>query len=72
MRFFVDRIEDGRCFIESESGEASAVLGYIPENAAEGDCLVMTENGFAPDPEYTKKRRDKISALKQRLIGKER
>lgn len=70
-RFFIDRIEDGRCFLEAEGGGFSVTLSYVPAGSSEGSCLIMTENGFTPDDKYTKKRRSEIAALKNRLSGKE-
>ncbi|MDE5583490.1 MAG: DUF3006 domain-containing protein [Ruminococcus sp.] len=64
----IDRFEQDFAVVETDDGIIDVSVVYLPENAREGDVIVLTENGYVIDVEETTRRREEIKNLMKRLI----
>ena len=64
----VDRIEGENAYIEDEAGIRAVPRTLLPEDAREGDVLILTGGIWRVDAEKTEKRRTMIKNRLERLI----
>ena len=64
----VDRIEGKNAYIEDETGIRAVPRTLLPEDAREGDVLILTGGIWRVDAEKTEKRRTMIKNRLERLI----
>lgn len=71
--YVLDGVEDGIARLESpEGGLYCLPAKQLPETAREGDCL-REENGcYIVDEQLTALRRERLSALRSRLIKRKK
>lgn len=76
MRYFVlDGREGTIARLTADTGELFTVdCAVLPENVAEGDCLVYneTEHLYTADRQETEARRQRLREKRMRLLHKER
>ena len=64
----VDRIEGENAYIEDKTGIRAVPRTLLPEDAREGDVLILTGGIWRVDAEKTEKRRTMIKNRLERLI----
>ena len=64
----VDRLEWKNAYIEDETGIRAVPRTLLPEDAREGDVLILTGGIWRVDAEKTEKRRTMIKNRLERLI----
>ena len=64
----VDRIEGENAYIEDETGIRAVPRTLLPEDAREGDVLILTGGIWRVDAEKTEKRRAMMKNRLERLI----
>lgn len=64
----IDRFEGDTAVIETDSGMIEADVSELPENAREGDVLVIENGQYVVDAETTEQRRRKNSDRLRRLF----
>lgn len=64
----IDRFEGETAVIETDGGMIGIDVSELPENAREGDVLVLENGRYAVDPEATEQRRKKASDRLRRLF----
>ena len=64
----VDRIEGENAYIEDETGIRAVPRTLLPEDAREGDVLILTGGIWRVDAEKTEKRRTMMKNRLERLI----
>ena len=69
MKLIIDRFEEDYAVCESETGMVNIKRSDIPNDAAEGDTLVLSNGGYFIDREDTEKRRKEIEKLQEKLFG---
>lgn len=67
-KLIVDRIEEGIVVCENSMGES--IILENPPACKEGDCLILTEQGYIVDEKETNNRKEKIQSLFDRLKNK--
>ncbi len=65
----IDRFEAELAVVETEDGMLHIPRTLLPADAAEGDVLRRTENGWETDAEATRARREKLAARRCRMQG---
>ncbi|MBO5104535.1 MAG: DUF3006 domain-containing protein [Ruminococcus sp.] len=66
----IDRFEQDFAVVETDEGIIDVSRMYLPENVAEGDVILLTENGYIIDKQATEKRRAEIREMMKRLMKK--
>lgn len=56
----IDRFEENFAVIESDNGMIEIERKLLPENASEGDVIILTDGVYAVDTEATESRRMRI------------
>lgn len=69
MKLIIDRLEGDFAVCESETGVVNIKRSDIPNDAAEGDTLVLSNGRYSIDREDTEKRRKEIEKLQDKLFG---
>ena len=69
MKLVIDRFEENFAVCESETGMDNVKCSDIPNDAAEGDTLVLSNGRYLIDREDTEKRRKEIEKLQDKLFG---
>ncbi|MBR6618592.1 MAG: DUF3006 domain-containing protein [Oscillospiraceae bacterium] len=64
----IDRFEGEFAVIETEDGTQNIPRTQLPEDAAEGDVLRRTEDGWETDAEATRQRRERLAARRRRML----
>lgn len=70
-KLILDRFEGDYAVCEREDGTLTDVLRtLLPADAAEGDCLLLDDDGsLTADPEATESRRSSAARRMRRLFG---
>ncbi len=69
MRGIIERFEEEICIIELEDGSFINIpTALIPEEAKEGDCIVINEKEIFIDEDATKMRKQEIQNLMDELF----
>lgn len=66
----IDRFEQDFAVVETDDGIIDVSRVYLPENAAEGDVILLTENGYVIDEAATAERRKSMAERLSRLTGR--
>ena len=64
----IDRFEGETAVIETDGGMIEINVSELPENAREGDVLVLENGRYTVDPEATEQRRKNASDRLRRLF----
>ena len=73
VRYSVDRFEgDLAVLVDDEGISRTELLSALPEGTHEGTILLLTEEGYSPDPDTESKRREQVLSLQERLRRKSR
>lgn len=65
----IDRFEGDFAVVETDSGMTDILKELLPENAEEGDIILLTDNGYIIDEQATAERRKSIAERFSRLKG---
>lgn len=65
----IDRFEQDFAVVETDDGIIDISRVYLPENAVEGDVIVLTDNGYIIDEQATAERRRAVTEMFSRLTG---
>ncbi|MBE6885015.1 MAG: DUF3006 domain-containing protein [Ruminococcaceae bacterium] len=69
-KYIIDRIEEGWAICEGEAGNHICIAAeQLPEEAKEGDCLIVEGTRIVVDREETEKRRAHIRNLMLRAMS---
>lgn len=64
----VDRFEGDFAVLETDSGMIDVEKSRLADDICEGDVIVETENGYIKDYTTTQQRREKMIALRNKLM----
>ncbi|MDK2821473.1 MAG: hypothetical protein PWP31_1438 [Clostridia bacterium] len=65
----IDRFEGEHAVVELEDGKMKDIKkSLLPDNAKEGDVLIINEKGIKIDKEETHKRKEEIKSLMDELF----
>lgn len=64
----IDRFEGDTAVIETDGAVSDIDRAELPEEASEGDVIVLTEEGWRIDADATDKRRADVRRKLERLI----
>lgn len=70
MKLIIDRFEGNLAVCENENLETINLLEY-PDDAKEGDCLVLIDGKYVIDNDSTEKRRENAQNLLKSLFKKQ-
>lgn len=65
----IDRFEGDIAVAETDGGMLDISRDLLPENTAEGDVIVLTDNGYIIDGQATAERRRAMAERLRRLTG---
>lgn len=64
----VDRFEGNFAVLETDSGMIDVEKSRLADDIREGDVIIETENGYIKDYNTTQQRREKMIALRNKLM----
>ncbi|MDI3545153.1 MAG: hypothetical protein PWP68_570 [Rikenellaceae bacterium] len=69
MKGVIDRFEGDYAVVELEDGKMKDIKkSLFPDNAKEGDVIIINEKGIKIDIEETHKRKEEINSLMDELF----